>query len=90
MRIRRKRPSAFAFYFSGSHMSIEFFLRLLGMVVLTVPGFYLGVKLADLGVGLPFLWTAKCAIVQPPESLALDVKTTEDRLFVRAGRARRS
>jgi hypothetical protein len=48
------------------------------------------VKLADLGVGLPFLWTAKCALVLPPESLALDVKSAEDRVFVRAGRAGRS
>ena len=39
-------------------MSIEFFLRLLGMVVLSVPGFYLGVKLADLADGSREQWAS--------------------------------
>lgn len=39
-------------------MSIEFFLRLLGMVVLSVPGFYLGVKLADLANGSREQWAS--------------------------------
>jgi len=39
-------------------MSIEFFFRLLGMVVLIVPGFYLGVKLADLADGSREQWAS--------------------------------
>ncbi|HEY5119795.1 MAG TPA: PIN domain-containing protein, partial [Anaerolineales bacterium] len=39
-------------------MSIEFFFRLLGMVVLSVPGFYLGVKLADLADGSREQWAS--------------------------------
>lgn len=39
-------------------MSIEFFFRLLGMVVLSVPGFYLGVKLADLAGGSREQWAS--------------------------------
>ncbi len=43
------------------------------------------VKLAEISTSLPFLWTAKCAVVQPPQALAIQVKTTEKRLFVRIG-----
>jgi uncharacterized protein YacL len=39
-------------------MSIEFFFRILGMVVLCVPGFYLGVKLADLASGSREQWAS--------------------------------
>ena len=48
------------------------------------------VKLADLGEGLPFLWTAKCAVVQPPRSLAIQPKTTAQRWFVRSGQPAKS
>lgn len=48
------------------------------------------VKLADLGEGLPFLWTAKCTVVQPPQSLAIQPKTIEERWFARTGPAAQS
>jgi len=39
-------------------MSIEFFFRLFGMVILTVGGFFLGVKLADLASGIREQWAS--------------------------------
>jgi uncharacterized protein YacL len=39
-------------------MSIEFFFRLLGMVVLIVGGFYLGIRLADLADGSREQWAS--------------------------------
>jgi hypothetical protein len=43
------------------------------------------VKLADIGGGLPLLWTTKCALVRPGQGLALPLKTTDQRYFIRAG-----
>jgi hypothetical protein len=45
------------------------------------------VRLAGNGRGLPFFWTAQCALVQPTEAVALRLQTTEKRLFVRTGPA---
>jgi uncharacterized protein YacL len=42
-------------------MSIEFFFRLFGMVVLSVGGFYLGVRLADLAQGARELYASSFA-----------------------------
>src|SRR5262249_55747977 len=35
----------------------------------------------------PFLWTAKCTVVRPTQALAVQVKTTQKRLFVRTGQS---
>jgi hypothetical protein len=45
------------------------------------------VKLAEVSTGLPFLWTARCTVVQPTRAVALQIKTTERRLFVRTGQS---
>jgi uncharacterized protein YacL len=45
------------FLFEAS-MSVEFFFRLFGMVVLSVAGFYLGVRLGDLAQGSREQWAA--------------------------------
>jgi hypothetical protein len=41
------------------------------------------VKLNPLGTALPCFWTARCAVVKPPQAYALRVPTTEQRLFLR-------
>jgi hypothetical protein len=41
------------------------------------------VALKELGTGLPFLWTAKCALVKPEDAFALPVATGEFRYFLR-------
>jgi hypothetical protein len=43
------------------------------------------VRLAELSKGLPVLWTAHPALVRPGEALALPVKSTEHRYFIRPG-----
>ena len=43
------------------------------------------VGLADLSKGLPVLWTARPALVRPGQALALPVKTTDHRYFIRPG-----
>jgi hypothetical protein len=45
------------------------------------------VRLSEASDGLPFLWTAKCALVKPTQTLAVQVETTEKRLFVRTGQS---
>ena len=45
------------------------------------------VEVAELGFGLPVLWTAKCAVVKPGQAYSLPVKTTEQRYFLRTGPA---
>jgi hypothetical protein len=45
------------------------------------------VKIDPLGAGLPALWTAKCALVNPSQAHALPIKTTEHRYFIRTGTA---
>jgi len=45
------------------------------------------VGLKQLGTGLPFLWTARCALVKTGHSFALPVETSEFRYFIRAGNA---
>jgi hypothetical protein len=42
------------------------------------------VGLKPLGTGLPFLWTARCALVKTGHSFALPVETSEFRYFIRA------
>jgi uncharacterized protein YacL len=44
-------------------MSVEFFLRLAGMVVFAVGGIYLGASLGDLAQGSPELWASIFALV---------------------------
>ncbi|MBN2505614.1 MAG: hypothetical protein JXQ71_02860 [Verrucomicrobia bacterium] len=43
------------------------------------------VRLAEISTRLPLLWTARCTVVQPTQALALHLKTTDQRLFVRTG-----
>jgi len=42
------------------------------------------VALKEVGTGLPFLWTANCALVKPSHAFALPVQTSELRYFIRA------
>lgn len=44
-------------------MSVEFFIRLLGMIVMAFGGVYLGTKLSDLAGDEPFLWASVFALV---------------------------
>jgi len=41
------------------------------------------VALNDLGAKLPFLWTARCALVKPGQAYALPVETSDFRYFIR-------
>ena len=42
------------------------------------------VKLSRSGSGLPFLWTASCALARPSHAFALPVESSEFRYFIRA------
>ena len=45
------------------------------------------VRLVELSEGLPFLWTAKCLLVKPPQTFEVKLETTEKPLFVRTGQS---
>jgi hypothetical protein len=45
------------------------------------------VSLAEVGTGLPVLWTAKCALVRPGNAFALPVETSEFKYFIQAASA---
>src|SRR3972149_6455097 len=61
----RNRGGAPVSFFShrGLPMSVEFFLRLVGMVALAVGGIYLGVYLGRLAEGPVELWASIFALV---------------------------
>ncbi|HEY5752483.1 MAG TPA: hypothetical protein VIT21_04990 [Chthoniobacterales bacterium] len=40
------------------------------------------VSIDETGAGLPFLWTAKVALVRPPQALPLPLTTSEERYFL--------
>jgi hypothetical protein len=44
------------------------------------------VRLENPGAQFPALWTAKCALVKPGQAHSLQIKSTEQRYFVRLGR----
>jgi hypothetical protein len=45
------------------------------------------VSLAEIGGGLPLLWTGRCALVKPGTAFALPVETIDFRYFIRARNA---
>jgi len=51
---------------------------------LNISGDSFRVKLNRSGAGLPFLWTASCALAKPSHAFALPVESSEFRYFIRA------
>jgi hypothetical protein len=43
-----------------------------------------GIRLHEVGVKLPFLWTAACELVKPSEAFALPVESSDLKYFIRA------